>query len=156
MSVNLSTEGALAPWYEEARMLENTGNQLPFAVRWTTNGELIGSTRYLNIAPQHFRLEIGSTWLIPTHWGGRTNAATKLLLFEHAFERLGAARVELRTDALNKRARHAITKLGAEEEGILRRHMVMPCGRVRDTVQFAVIREDWPAVRRILSARITN
>ena len=137
-------------------MLENTGNQLPFAVRWTTNGELIGITRYLNIAPQHFRLEIGSTWLIPTHWGGRTNAATKLLLFEHAFERLGAARVELRTDALNKRARHAITKLGAEEEGILRRHMVMPCGRVRDTVQFAVIREDWPAVRTILSARITN
>ena len=156
MSADLSTEGALDPWYEEACRLEKTGSQLPFAIRWTTDGELIGSTRYLNIVPQHLRLEIGWTWLIPTHWGGRANAATKMLLFQYAFERLGAARVELRTDVLNKRARQAIIKLGATEEGVLRRHMVMPGGRVRDTVQFAVVREDWPAVRATLAARIAN
>ena len=156
MSEDLSNEGALGPWYEEARRLEKMGSQLPFAIRRATDGGLIGSTRYLNVAPQHLRLEIGWTWLIPAHWGGRANAATKLLLFQHAFEKLGAARVELRTDAANKRARRAITKLGALEEGVLRRHMVMPGGRVRDTVQFAVIREDWLAVRATLTARITN
>ena len=77
-----------------------------------------------------------------------------MLLLEHAFETLGAQRVELRTDALNRRARRASLKLGAEEEGVLRRHMVMPGGRVRDTVQFAVINESWPAIKAALRARI--
>jgi RimJ/RimL family protein N-acetyltransferase len=129
---------------------------LPFAIRLNADGRLIGSTRYLNIAPEHRRLEIGWTWLHPDHWGGRINAAAKLLLFAHAFETLGAHRVELRTDALNARARRAILKLGAAEEGILRRHMVMAGGRVRDTVQFAVIDADWPAVRAGLAARIAK
>ena len=79
-----------------------------------------------------------------------------MLLFEHAFETLGAQRVELRTDALNRRARRAILKLGAKEEGVLRRHMVMPGGRVRDTVQFAVIDESWPAIKAALQARIAK
>ena len=156
MSADLSAADALVPWYEEARRLEKTGGQLPFAIRAASDGALIGSTRYLNIAPEHLRLEIGWTWLAPSHWGGRVNAAAKLLLFEYAFETLGANRVELRTDALNTRARKAIAKLGAAEEGILRSHMVMSGGRVRDTVQFAVIREDWQAVRATLAARIAE
>ena len=77
-------------------------------------------------------------------------------MFEHAFDNLNAGRVELRTDALNKRARRAITKLGATEEGTLRSHMVMQEGRARDTVQFAVIRESWPEVRATLAARIAT
>jgi len=156
MSADLSIEGTLEPWYEEARRFEKTGSQLPFAIRWAADGELIGSTRYLNIVPQHLRIEIGWTWLIPAHWGGQANAAIKFLLFKNAFEKLGAVRVELRTDVLNKRARRAIAKLGAVEEGILRNHMMMPGGRVRDTVQFAVIREEWPTIRARLAARIAN
>ncbi len=156
MSADLSAEGALGPWYDEARRFERAGQHLPFAIRSAAGGELIGATRYLNIAPEHLRLEIGWTWLVPSQWGGRANAAAKSLLFAHAFETLGAGRVELRTDALNARARRAIAKLGAVEEGTLRSHMVMPGGRLRDTVQFAVIREDWPAVRATLAARIAE
>ena len=154
MAADLSAKGSLEPWYAEARRFEKARQQLPFAMRMTADGTLIGGTRYLNIAPEHLRLEIGWTWLAPSQWGGRVNAAAKLLLFEHAFETLGAQRVELRTDALNQRARRAILKLGAAEEGVLRRHMVMPGGRVRDTVQFAVIDEIWPAVKATLQARI--
>ena len=153
MAANLAGTGSLEPWFVEARRLEKAAQQLPFAIRTTQGGALIGSTRYLNIAPEHRRLEIGWTWLAPNHWGGRANAAAKLLLFEHAFETLGAQRVELRTDALNQRARRAISKLGVVEEGLLRRHMVVAGGRVRDTVQFAVVDETWPAVRAKLEAR---
>ena len=156
MAANLSDTDSLEPWFTEAHRLEKTTQQLPFAIRMTQGGALVGSTRYLNIAAEHRRLEIGWTWLAPSQWGGRANAAAKLLLLEHAFETLGAQRVELRTDALNQRARRAILKLGAVEEGLLRRHMVMPGGRVRDTVQFAVIDEIWPAVRATLEARISE
>ena len=171
MAANLADTDSMELWYAEARRLEKAAQQLPFAIRMTQggmtqggmtqggmtqDGALIGSTRYLNIAPEHRRLEIGWTWLAPSHWGGRANAAAKFLLFEHAFDALDAQRVELRTDALNQRARRAILKLGAVEEGLLRRHMVMPGGRVRDTVQFAVIDETWPAVRAALAARIAE
>ena len=156
MSANLADKDSLESWYAEARRFEKAAHQLPFAIRMTVEGTLIGSTRYLNIAPEHRRLEVGWTWLAPAHWGGRVNAAAKLLLFEHAFKKLGAQRIELRTDALNQRARRAILKLGAVEEGILRRHMVMPGGRVRDTVQFAVIDETWPTVKTALEVRIAG
>ena len=156
MAANLADTDSLEPWFAEAHRLEKAAQQLPFAIRITQGGALIGSTRYLNVVPEHRRLEIGSTWLTPNHWGGRANAAAKLLLFKHAFETLGAQRVALRTDALNQRARRAILKLGAVEEGLLRRHMVVPGGRVRDTVQFAVIAETWPAVRAALEARIAE
>ena len=156
MAANLAGTGRLEPWFVEARRLEKAAQQLPFAIRTTQGGALIGSTRYLNIAPEHRRREIGWTWLAPSHWGGRANAAAKLLLFEHAFETLGAQRVELRTDALNQRARRAILKLGVVEEGLLHRHMVVAGGRVRDTVQFAVVDETWPAVRATLEARIAE
>ena len=154
MAANLADRKVLERWHEDARRLEKAGQQLTFAIRLTRSAMLIGSTRYLNIAPEHRRLEIGWTWLAPTEWGSRANTAAKLLLFQHAFEKLGAGRVELRTDALNVRARAAIARLGANEEGVLHRHMVMAQGRVRDTVQFAVIDEDWPRVKKSLKARL--
>ena len=80
MSANLADKDSLESWYAEARRFEKAAHQLPFAIRMTVEGTLIGSTRYLNIAPQHRRLEVGWTWLAPTHWGGRVNAAAKLLL----------------------------------------------------------------------------
>ena len=154
MAADLTAKDSLEPWYAEARRFEKAAQQLPFAIRLAADDTLVGSTRYLNIAAEHRRLEIGWTWLAPSQWSGRVNAAAKLLLFDHAFETLNAQRVELRTDALNQRARRAILKLGATEEDLLRRHMVMPGGGVRDTVQFAVIDENWPAVRAVLLARI--
>jgi RimJ/RimL family protein N-acetyltransferase len=108
----------------------------------------------MNVAAPHRRLEIGWTWLIPEAWGGPFNTEAKLLLLGHAFETLGAQRVEFRTDALNARSRAAIAALGATQDGLFRRHMVMRNGRVRDTVQFAIVDEDWPGVKARLTARL--
>jgi RimJ/RimL family protein N-acetyltransferase len=154
MTSDLRAEGALDAWLAEAQSAQQTGDQLPFAIIRCEDGAVLGSTRYLNIAWAHRRLEIGWTWLTPDVWGGVINPACKLLLMGHAFDTLQAHRVEFRTDALNTHSRAAIAKLGAREEGILRRHMVVAEGRVRDTVQFAVIDTEWPDVKARLAARI--
>ena len=156
MTTNLAEENTLGSWLEEAQKLEQVGQQLPFAIRLSTSGTVIGSTRFLNIVPEHRRLEIGWTWLAREQWGGRANFAAKLLLFQNAFAVLNAQRVELRTDALNKRARRAIAKHGATEEGNLHSHMIMPGGRVRNSVQFAIIDTDWPRVKAALTERLSN
>ena len=89
-------------------------------------------------------------------WGGPLNVETKILLLGHAFERLGAHRVEFRTDILNVRSQAAIAALGATKDGEFRRHMIVRGGRVRDTVQYAIVDEDWPAIRLGLEARLTE
>jgi RimJ/RimL family protein N-acetyltransferase len=114
----------------------------------------LGSTRYFHVALEHRRLEIGHTWYLPRLWGGRVNPACKLLLMTHAFEALAMNRVEFRTDGRNRRSQAALRRLGAIEEGVLRRHMIVQHGHVRDTVQFAVTDQDWPAVKNGLEARL--
>ncbi len=153
LSTDLRDGGRRRAWLEAALAEQDTGSTLPFAIR-AASGLVIGSTRYLNIAPQHRRLEIGWTWLASSHWGGPTNPAMKYLMLEHAFETLGALRVELRTDVLNEASRAAIARLGAREEGVLRRHMIVAEGRVRDTVQFAILDEQWPEIKPRLTAMI--
>ena len=119
------------------------------------DGELAGSTRYLEMRPAHLGLEIGSTWLAPAFMRGGANRAFKRLLLGHAFGAMGMARVQIKTDILNIRSQTAIEALGAVREGVLRQHMVRPDGSMRDTVMYSVIREDWPAVRaRLEEARL--
>ena len=130
-----------------------SGREVPFAVVERASGRAVGSTRYLNVEPAHRRLEIGYTWLAPTWQRGALNSAAKLLLLGHAFERLGALRVEFKTDSRNVRSRQALLGIGAVEEGTLRSHMDVHAGR-RDSVYFSVIAEDWPQVRRHLEARL--
>lgn len=154
MTSDLRAEGALDQWFKDALAAQDAGDQLPFTILRAQDEQVLGATRYLNIAWAHRRLEIGWTWLSPDVWGGTTNPACKLLLMTHAFETLRAHRVEFRTDALNLHSRAAIAKLGAREEGVLRRHMIVAQGRVRDTVQFAVIDEEWPEVKARLAARV--
>jgi len=125
---------------------------LPFAIVAQATGEAIGCTRYMNIVPAHRRLEIGSTWLTASAQRSGANTEAKLLLLTHAFEVMGANRVELKTDALNTRSRLAITRIGATEEGLFRKHVVCASGRVRDTVYFSIIDTEWPAVK----ARLTT
>jgi RimJ/RimL family protein N-acetyltransferase len=103
--------------------------------------------------PEHKRAEIGFTWYAQSAQGSEVNPAAKLLLFAHAFAS-GANRVELKCDARNTRSRAAILKLGATQEGILRHHMVMPDGHLRDTVYFSVLAQEWPQVRARLEARL--
>jgi len=128
------------------------GVALPFVTIANPSEEVIGSTRYGNIDMANRRLEIGWTWITPAYQRTAVNTEAKLLLLMHAFESLKVNRVELKTDALNYKSRAAITRLGAVEEGVFRKHIVTATGRVRDTVYFSIIDTEWPAVKARLSA----
>jgi RimJ/RimL family protein N-acetyltransferase len=126
---------------------QRRGVSVPFVIIDQISGQVIGSTRYANIEPVHHRLEIGWTWITPGHQRTAANTEAKLLLLTHAFEVLGAHRVELKTDALNDRSRDAILRIGAVEEGTFRKHMIASTGRVRDTVYYSIIDSEWPKVK---------
>lgn len=134
-------------WVQTALDEQTAGTSLPFAIISQASGEAIGSTRYMNIVPAHRRLEIGSTWLSTAAQRSGANTEAKLLLLTHAFEALKAIRVELKTDALNSTSRAAIARIGGIEEGIFRRHVICASGRVRDTVYFSMLDNEWPAVK---------
>lgn len=140
-------------WFDAAKKMHQLGAHMAFAVRRRTDNMLVGSTRFLEIVPEHKRAEIGWTWYATAAHAGPVNPECKLLLLGHAFD-AGANRVELKTDARNARSRAAIAKLGAKEEGIFRSHMVVRDGHIRDTVYFSVIRSEWPGVRAGLEARL--
>jgi RimJ/RimL family protein N-acetyltransferase len=131
------------------------GVEGPFATLDRASGRAIGSTRYLALRPEHRGLEIGWTWLDPAHWSSGANVESKLLLLEHAFDRLGCIRVEFKTDARNERSRAALAALPAEFEGVFRRHMVVP-GGLRDSAYYSVIADDWPEVRANLRGRLAR
>lgn len=130
------------------------GEALPFAVVERATGVVVGSTRLGNVDLVQARAEVGWTWVARPWQRTAVNTEAKLLLLRHAFGPLGLRRVELRTDALNERSRRAILRLGAVEEGTLRRHLVTASGRVRDTVVFSVTDLDWPAVEAGLVRRL--
>lgn len=141
-------------WVQTALEEQAAGNSLPFAIISQASGEAIGSTRYMNIVPAHRRLEIGSTWLSTAAQRSGANTEAKLLLLTHAFEALKAIRVELKTDALNSRSRAAIARIGGIEEGIFRRHVICASGRVRDTVYFSILDNEWPAAKTRLGGML--
>jgi RimJ/RimL family protein N-acetyltransferase len=130
------------------------GLEVPFTVLRAADGVPLGSTRYLALAPEHRRLEIGWTWLGRGSWGTGANVEAKLLLMEHAFERLGCRRVEFKTDALNARSRGALEALPARFEGIHRKHMLVRGGESRDSAWYSVLDDEWPEVRRNLERRL--
>jgi RimJ/RimL family protein N-acetyltransferase len=143
-------------WFRAAESAAAEGREAHFVVRLRTDDSLAGSSRYLNLTPAHKRLEIGHTWYRPAHWGGPVNPECKLLLLRHAFGTLGVNRVEFRCDARNQRSRAALHRLGAIEEGTLRRHMIVRDGFVRDSMQFAITDLDWPRVEAALEARLAT
>ncbi|HJZ93862.1 MAG TPA: GNAT family protein [Gemmataceae bacterium] len=142
------------PWFDYVLAGRDAGTQIPFAVRRLADGELIGSTSYLDIQVRNKRIEIGSTWYRPDVWQTRVNAECKLLLLTHAFEVLAVNRVALLTDVCNTRSQAAIAKLGAVREGVLRAHMISQGGRVRDSVVFSIVAAEWPAAKERLMARL--
>ena len=135
---------------------QRCGMALPFAVVDQASGQVIGSTRYANIVPEHHRLEIGWTWYAAPYQRTAANTEAKLLLLTHAFEALGAMRVEFKTDALNVRSRTAIARLGAVEEGTFRKHMRTASGRIRDSVYFSIVDTEWPAVKARLTGKLSR
>lgn len=149
-SSHVADRAGMRGWVDAALRDAAAGAALPFATTLAADGTVVGSTRLANHAPAHRRVEIGWTWVAPPWQRSPANTEAKLLMLAHAFDVLGCLRVELKTDALNLRSRRAIARLGATEEGVLRRHMITESGRVRDTVYFSVIAEEWPAVRERL------
>jgi RimJ/RimL family protein N-acetyltransferase len=139
-------------WLDDALAEHEAGTRVQFVA--LRDGQVVGSTSYLSLAPEHLRLEIGNTWLSPSTWGTGANVEAKYLLLRHAFETLGCRRVEFKTDARNERARAALAALPAEFEGIHRKHMLVRGGVRRDSAWYAVIDDDWPAVMAALERRI--
>ena len=129
---------------------------MPFATIDQATGRPIGSTRFLSIVPEHRRLEIGWTWLGRAWQRTGANREAKLLLLGHAFDQLGANRVEFKTDSRNEPSRTALLGIGATFEGIFRNHMVMPDGPLRHSAYYSVISDEWPAVRARLEASLAN
>ena len=137
------------------RLTEITNTpDLTWAVFDKASGSYVGSTSYLAIVVAHKRAEIGWTWYAKRVWAGPVNPSCKRMLLAHGFESLGFNRMELKADARNQRSCNAMERFGAKFEGIHRSHMVRPDGRLRDTAWFSVIREEWPAVRDGLDARL--
>jgi len=125
-----------------------------FTVIDNSSGKAIGSTSYLNISADHYGLEIGSTWITKAARGTKVNPSMKYLMLKHAFEELGAIRVVLSTDNRNEHSKAAISKLGADFEGILRNHVIMGDGHFRNSAVFSIIESQWESVQRGLLARI--
>lgn len=138
-------------WWASAMTAMVRGSRIPWAVR--QHGVVVGTTSLYEIRPEYRRCELGSTFYRPEVRGGALNPACKRLALGHAFDH-GAVRVEIVTDALNPRSQAAIRKLGARDEGVLRKHKITWTGRLRDTAQFAILDEDWPEVRDRLDARL--
>jgi len=151
MSSDLSVGAAAWPEYLDDALR-------PEYVAWATvdaaSGRAVGSTRFGDIAPEHGRVEIGWTWIAPSHQRTAVNTEAKLLQLSYAFDDLGATRVALKTDGRNLRSQAAIERLGAQREGTLRRHLRLPDGFIRDTVYFSILAEEWPAVKGRLVERL--
>jgi RimJ/RimL family protein N-acetyltransferase len=132
------------------------GNEAAFATLDAESGEPVGSTRYLTLRPAHRGLEIGWTWLSPSSWRTGANVEAKLLMLEHAFERLGCVRVEFKTDARNEISRAALAALPAQFEGIFRKHMIVGGDRFRDSAYYSIIDDEWPKVKENLQRRLAR
>ena len=150
----ITTEDEMRRYVQTALDDQQCGSGLPFVIVNTQTGEIIGSTRYMDIALAHFRLEIGATWLTPTYQRSRANTEAKLLLLGHAFGSLGIKRVVFKTEALNEQSRRALVRIGALEEGTFRQHLYTTSGRARDMVYFSILEPEWPAVKVKLTARL--
>lgn len=147
---------AMAAEIDRRLMLQAAGSMLPFTVVERTTGQVVGMTTYMNIDAKGPRVEIGSTWYATRVQRTALNTEAKLLLLTHAFDQLGCLAVEFRTHFLNHQSRRAIERLGAKLDGILRQHMRMPDGSLRDTCVYSIIASEWPTVRAGLNWKLKN
>ncbi len=141
--------------YIDAALRERAaGVSHPFVIVEKETQRVVGTTRYANIRSVHRCVEIGWTWLGKAWQRTGINTEAKYLLLQYAFETLSCIRVELKTDVLNERSRNAIERIGAKPEGILRQHMIMPNGRIRDTIYFSIIDSEWPETKAKLEEKM--
>ena len=142
------------PWFDHAMSRYERDEHFPFAVRRRADGRVVGTTRFYDMVADHRRLAIGSTWYAPEARGTLVNPEVRLLTLAHAFEVMAVNRVELITDPYNLSSRAAMKLLGAVEEGVMRNHMIYKDGRIRDSVLFSIVRNEWPRVRERLAEKL--
>jgi RimJ/RimL family protein N-acetyltransferase len=150
----VETDEDLRGYVRSALRDRAAGTAMPFVTLDVATGRAIGSTRFANASANDRRVEIGWTWIGRDWQRTAANTEAKLLMLRHAFDTLGCVRVELKADALNERSRRAILRIGAREEGTLRRHMRSQGGRWRDTVYFSILDHEWPDVRARLEGML--
>jgi N-acetyltransferase len=141
-------------YVESTLQAQLRGTALPFTIIEVSSGAIIGSSRYMNIEKDHLRLEIGSTWYGRQWQRTPVNTEAKYLMLKHAFEELGCIRVEFKTDSLNEPSRIALLRIGAQQEGVFRNHMLTYSGRIRHTVYFSIINSDWPIIESRLKEKL--
>ena len=146
--------GETANYIDTALQGQRDGHMLPWVVRESASGRIVGSTRYHDIIAAADRVEIGYTWYAKRFQRSHVNSACKLLLFTHGFEALKCKVVGLRTDNFNFTSQRAIEALGAKKDGVIRRHWPRRDGSVRDTVMYSVLAGEWPDVKRHLELRL--
>lgn len=154
--VPVRTPEQMSAYIEAALAEQARGVSLPFTIVEKSSGKPVGCTRYANIDRVHRRVEIGWTWVAKPWQRTPVNTEAKYLLLRHAFETLGCIRVELKTDSLNEKSRAAILRIGARQEGIFRNHMITASGRIRHTVYFSIVDNEWPAVKARLEQRLKS
>ena len=144
---DMKTEADFRHFVEDLLAREQKGTDLPFAVIHLASGRVAGSTRYLNIDRPNRGLEVGGTWYGPEFQRTAVNTECKYLLLTYAFEILKAIRVQIKTDLLNVRSQKAIERIGAIKEGVLRNHMILQDGRIRDSVFYSILDKEWAEVK---------
>jgi RimJ/RimL family protein N-acetyltransferase len=144
---DMHTEADMRNWVTDILERAKTGGDLPFVVIQLSSGRVAGATRYLNVVPQDRGLEIGGTWYGPEFQRTAVNTECKYLLMTHAFEDLGAIRVQLKTDSRNERSQRAIERIGGVREGVLRNHMILQGGYIRHSVYYSILDAEWPGVK---------
>jgi len=169
-AIEIGLAGDIFKWYpqwvrtpEEMRAFfagifeaQQAGTALPFSTFDRASGQLVGGTRYMNIDRANRRLEIGGTWIAQPWQRSHVNTEAKLLMLEHAFEKLGCIRVEFKTDSLNQASRAALLRIGAREEGTFRNHIITASGRIRHSVYFSIIAGEWPEVKAGLLEKLAR
>jgi len=147
---------AIDEFIENAISAQLSADGLAFATIDKASNRVVGSTRFMKASLPNRRVEIGFTFIAKSFQKTKINTEAKLLMLAHAFDILKLNRVEFLTDYLNSSSRNAIVRLGAKEEGTLRNHMVMPDGRVRDSVLFSITNNEWPSIKQNLSYKLEN
>ena len=148
--------GDMEVWLSKALEAQTQGKEVPFAIIEQTTNRAVGSTRYMNITPHDRGLEIGWTWLGQSVRRTGVNTECKYLLLRHAFETLGAIRVQLKTDSRNERSQRAIERIGGVKEGVLRNHVIMPDNYYRHSVYYSILDSEWPVAKANLEAKMNR
>src|SRR5438105_8748246 len=152
----IPSRDTIADYIQAALDGQAQGRELPFVIINKSSNRIVGTTRFYEIRSNDRAAAIGYTWLAKSAQRTTVNTESKLLLLTHAFEHWRCNRVELITDVLNEQSRAAILRLGAKQEGILRKHLILPSGRLRDSVIFSIIDEEWPEVKAHLNSKLTE